>query len=103
MKIVYEATLKTYNLLFRFSIPERLGALPLPLQANLYEMLRCIPSKPVGDLNAHLNSIDSKLTLCKLLINKVFPLLEIVIWKSRSTQRSIQDDGVILNVFSYMI
>ena len=96
---VHEATLKTYHFLFRCSIPERLGAVPIPLQANVYEMLRCIPSKPVGDLNAHLDSIDAWLTFYEFLIKEIFPLLELAIWKSTSSRRSLDD--VILNIFSY--
>ena len=96
---IHEATLKTYNFLFRCSIPKRLGAVPIPLQANVYEMLRCIPSKPVGDLNAHLDSIDAWLTFYEFLIKEIFPLLELAIWKSTSSRRSLDD--VILNIFSY--
>jgi hypothetical protein len=100
---VHEATLKTYHFLFRYSIPERLGAVPLPLQANIYEMLRCIPLKSVGDLNAHLDSIDSRLTYYEFLIEEVYPLLELAIWKSRSTQKSVDKDDVILNIFPYCV
>jgi len=96
---IHEATLKTYNFLFRCSIPKRLGAVPIPLQANVYEMLRCIPSKPVGNLNAHLDSIDALLTLYEFLIKEIFSLLELAIWKSTSSRRSLDD--VILNIFSY--
>ncbi len=100
---IHEATLKTYHFLFRCSIPERSVALPLPFRANVFEMLRSIPSKSVRDLNAHLDSIDSKLTLCELLTEEVFPLLEVVIWKSRSTQKSSRDDDLIMNILSYII
>jgi len=101
---VHETTLRTYHFLFRCSIPQRLGAVPSPsCQANVYEMLRCIPSKSIGDLNAHLDSIDSKLTTYEFLIEEVSPLLELAIWKSRNTQRFFQDDDVILNIFSYII
>jgi hypothetical protein len=80
-----------------------MGVVPLQSwQANVYEMLRCIQSKSIGDLNAHLDSIDSKLTLYKFLIEEASPLLELAIWKSRSTQRLVQDDDVILNIFSYL-
>jgi hypothetical protein len=97
---VHERTLRTYHFLFQCSIPQRLGVVPLPSwQANVYKMLRCIPSKSIWDLNAHLDSIDSKLTLYEFLIEEASPLLELAIWKSRSTQ----DDDVILNICSYLI
>jgi hypothetical protein len=97
---VHEATLKTYHFLFRCSIPERLGAVPIPLQANVYEMLRCIPTMPVVNLNAHLDSIDSRLTSYEYLIEEIFPFLELAIWKSTSSRRSLEEDDVILNIFS---
>ena len=97
---VHEATLKTYHFLFRCSIPERLGAVPIPLQANVYEMLRCIPTKSVGNLNAHLDTIDSRLTSYEYLIEEIFPFLELAIWKSTSSRRSLEEDDVILNIFS---
>ncbi len=100
---VHQKTVRTYHFLFQCNIPERMGVVPLQSwQANVYEMLRCIQSKSIGDLNAHLDSIDSKLTLYKFLIEEASPLLELAIWKSRSTQRLVQDDDVILNIFSYL-
>jgi hypothetical protein len=94
----------TNHFLVQRRIPGRLGVLPLQrFQFDVFEMLKRIPTKSVEDLNTHLESIDFKLSYYEFLIEEVFPLLELAIWKSRSTQRFVQDDYVILNVFSYII
>ena len=72
-------------------------------QANVYEMLKCIPSKSEVDLKAHFESIDSKLTFYEFLIEDVSPLLELVVRKSRSTQRFVQDEYVILIILFYIV
>jgi hypothetical protein len=50
----------------------------------------------------HFDSIDSKLTFYEFLIEDVSPSLELALWESRTTKRFVQDDDVILNIFSYL-
>jgi hypothetical protein len=102
--LVHQPTLTTYHFLFRCSIPKRLGDVPLPFQAIVYEMLRCIPSKSdwSAGLDAHLDSIDSKLTLCKLLLEEVSPILELAIW-ILTRQGFVHAEDIILNIFTYLI
>ena len=51
----------------------------------------------------HFDSIDSKLTFYEFLIEDVSPLLELVVRKSRSTQRFVQDEYVILIILFYIV
>ena len=101
---INEKSLRTYGFLRQCNIPERLVLVPLlSWQDNVYEMLRCIPSKSIWSLDAHLDSIDLKISIYEFLIEEGSPMLELAIWKSRSTQSFFQDDDVISNIFSYII
>jgi hypothetical protein len=60
---VHEKSLSTYCFLRRCNVPERLGQIVVrSWQSNVYEMLRRIPTFSAKGLNAHFDSIDSKLS-----------------------------------------
>jgi hypothetical protein len=60
---VHERSLSTYCFLVRCGIPERLGRVHvMSWQADVHDMLRRIPTIYAEGLNAHFDSIDSKIT-----------------------------------------
>ena len=60
---IHENCLSTYCFLRRCNVPERLGQIVVrSWQSNVYEMLRRIPTFSAKGLNAHFDSIDSKLS-----------------------------------------
>ena len=83
---VHEKCLSTYCLLVRFNIPERLSLVrSTTWQTNIHGMLERIPSISPKGLNAHFDSIDSKLSAYE-----GSTMLELAIWKSKIEE---QTDG----------
>jgi len=85
---VHEKCLRTYCLLVRFNIPERMGFLLSRMwQSNIHDMLGGIPSISSEGLCSYFRSIDSKLSVYDEL--KDAPaLLELAIWKSKIIERT---------------
>ena len=85
---VHGRSLSTYCFLVKFTIPERLGLVQVPRwRANVYDMLRRIPSIRPKGMNSFFVSIDSRLSFYEIL--KESPaLLELAIWKSKITERT---------------
>ena len=83
---VHEKCLSTFCFLVRFNIPERLGLVrSTTWQTNIHGMLERIPSISPKGLNAHFDSIDSKLSAYE-----GSTMLELAIWKSKIEE---QTDG----------
>ena len=80
---VHKRSLSTYCFLVKCNIPERLDRLQVRnWQANIFNMLRRIPSICTKDVDSFFVSIDSRLSSYENL--KCFPaLLELAIWKSK--------------------
>ena len=84
---VHERSLSTYRFFVECSIPKRLGLIRvLRWRANIYDMLRRIPTIRPKGMESYFNSIDSRLSFYEDL--KDTPaLLELAIWKSEISKR----------------
>ena len=80
---VHKRSLSTYSFLVKCNIPERLGRLQVRnWQANIFDMLRRIPTIRTKDVDSFFVSIDSRLSFYEILMG--YPaLLELAIWKSK--------------------
>ena len=92
---VHEKCLSSYCFFVRCNIPERVGlVLPRMWQSNIHRMLKRIPSIFSEGLKSYFHSIDSKLSVYDEL--KDAPsLLELVIWKSKITERTHGNLGLL--------
>jgi hypothetical protein len=80
---LHEKTLSTYCFLVKSNIPDQLGLVQVKIwQANIYDMLRCIPSIPTID------SMEAKLSLYENL-EETPALLKLAIWKSIITKQLV--------------
>ena len=79
--------LSTYCFLMKHSIPSRLSLVRVQSwQANLYEMLRCIPTIHPEGMNNYFRSVKNKLVWYESLKDSP-ALLELAIWKSQILQQ----------------
>jgi hypothetical protein len=110
---LHKKSLRTFSFLVRCNITQRLNLLHLRnWQANIHEMLSNIPSITDVDmnahhpniylrgiptisnerLNAHFDSIDSKISFYEQILRDAPILLELAIWKSKITEPSVQNN-----------
>jgi hypothetical protein len=98
---IHNRCLSTYSFLMKHSIPNRLGLVQVQSwQADIYEMLCCIPSAHPKGMNNYFRFIQWKLSLYESL--RYSPtLLELAIWKSKTTEQYYYDhnnDHLIANM-----
>jgi hypothetical protein len=90
---ISEESLKTYNFLARYNVPVRLGMLTVTKwHANIHNMLECIPSIIINDLDDYFHSIESMLKNYEWL-QDTLPLLELAIWKSKLSEHFDPNNG----------
>ena len=88
---VHGKCLSTYCFFVRYNIPERVGLVrSATLQTSIHGMLERIPSISLIRLNAHFDSIDSKLSAyeAKLSAYEGSTMLELAIWKSEIAEQT---------------
>ena len=88
---IHAKCLSTYCLLVRFNIPERLSLVrSTTWQTNIHGMLERIPSISPKGLNAHFDSINSKLSAYEDSTS-----LELAIWKSKIEEQTDGDTNLL--------
>ena len=94
---LHEKSMSTYCFLVRRSIPDRLGLVQVRcLRANIYKMLRRIPSFSKRCLNAQFDTIHSRLAIYEHFIHahgEAIMLLEL----------AIPSDDIIMCVLSFLL
>jgi hypothetical protein len=89
----HEKSLSTYSFLVRCCIPKRFSVEVSSWQANIYNMLSCIPTISHEGINAHFDTIDAKLAVYKNLLNETHVLFP---------DQFGLDDGIVLNIQSFL-
>ena len=88
---VHEKCMSMHCFLVQFNIPERLGLVrSATWQTNIHGMLERIPSISPKRLNAHFDSVDSKLSAFEAMLSAYegLTMLELAIWKSEIVEQS---------------
>jgi hypothetical protein len=89
---VHERSLSTYGFFVRCNIPDRLGCVQVrSWQANIFNMLRRIPSVHPKGMNSYNHSIDSRFSVYEIFKNTP-ALLELALWKSKINEQYCQSD-----------